>query len=184
MSAALERVLGLLGAATAALAALACSPSGPRDVAGENKDVRVDPREAGAAPADAYAYIAQRPHGVVALAEARNLKDDDAHAIVERLASELEACATRLAQEGALVEGAARVVAIAQPEGPPALKVTVEPGGAIAQNALLCLVAPIRAISLPRPEKGVAAGMAIEAKWGPVAGSAAAPPPSADAAPP
>lgn len=151
---------------TLAATLAACSPSGPRDVAGENKDVRVDPREAGA-PADAYAYVAQRPHGVVALAEARNMKDEDAREIIDRLASELEACATRLEAEHALVDGAARVVAVAQPEGPPALKVSLEPGGAIAQNALMCLVAPIRAIVFPKGTGAGAPGMAIEAKWGP-----------------
>ena len=145
----------------------ACSPSGPRDVAGENKDVRVDPREAGAPAGDAYAYVAQRPHGVVALAEARNMKDEDAREIVDRLATELEACATRLEAERALVDGAARVVAVAQPEGPPALKVSLEPGGAIAQNALMCLVAPVRSIAFPKSTGAGAPGMAIEAKWGP-----------------
>lgn len=149
-----------------------CSPSGPRDVAGENKDVRVDPREAGAPASEAYAYVAQRPHGVVALAEARNMTDEDARAIIDRLASDLEACATRLEAEHALVEGAARVVAIAQPEGPPALKVSIEPGGAIAQNALMCLVAPVRAIVFPKPAASGAPGMAIEAKWGPARANA------------
>lgn len=165
-----------LALATFVLAAsAACSPSGPRDVAGENKDVRVDPREAGAPAAEAYAYVAQRAHGVVALAEARNMKDEDAREIVDRLASDLEACAMRLEAEHTLVDGAARVVAIAQPDGTPALKVSLEPGGAVAQNALMCLVAPVRAIVFPKGTGAGAPGMAIEAKWGP-AGAGPAPP--------
>lgn len=153
-----------------------CSPSGPRDVAGENKDVRVDTSQQpdGGAPAsnDTYAYVARRPHGVVALAEARNMSDDDAHALVDRLASDFEACATKLESEHALVEGAARIVAIAQPSGPPGLNVRVAPGGDVAQNALLCLVAPVRALMFPKSTGRGAPGMAIEATWGPRAAGA------------
>ena len=145
----------------------ACSPSGPRDVAGESRDVRVDPREAGAPAAETYVYIARRPHGVIALAEARNMSDEEAHEIVERLASELEACATRLEAERTLVEGAARIVAVAQPSGPPGLNVRIAPGGAVAQNALMCLIAPVRAIAFPPATAAGPPGMAIEATWGP-----------------
>lgn len=150
------------------LAALAaCSPSGPRDVAGENRPVRVAPEHADAGAPEAYAYVARRPHGVVALAEARNMTDEDAREIVERLATELEACASRLEGERSLVDGAARIVAVVQPDGIPALKVVVEPGGAIAQNALMCLVAPVRAITFPKGAGKGPPGMAIEATWGP-----------------
>jgi hypothetical protein len=146
----------------AALVACACSPSGPRDVAGENKDVRVQPgADAGPTNNDAYAYVARRPHGVVALAEARQLSDDESRAIIEKLATDLETCATRLDAEHTLVEGAARIVAIAQPSGPPALNVKLAPGGDVAQNALMCLVAPIRSLPLTR------GGLAIEYTWGP-----------------
>lgn len=138
-----------------------CSPSGPRDVAGENKDVRVDAQDAGAPNNDAYAYVARRPHGVVALAEARQMSDDEAHAIIEKLANDLEGCATRLEADHTLVEGAARIVAIAQPQGPPALNVKLAPGGDVAQNALMCLVAPIRSLPFTK------GGLAIEYTWGP-----------------
>jgi hypothetical protein len=124
--------------------------------------VRVDARgDAGAPSNEAYAYVARRAHGVVALAEARQMSDDESHAIIEKLANDLESCATRLEAEHTLVEGAARIVAIAQPQGPPALNVKLAPGGDVAQNALMCLVAPIR--SLPF-NKG---GLAIEYTWGP-----------------
>ena len=151
---------------------LACSPSGPRDVAGENKDVRVQPgsSDAGATTnSDAYAYVARRPHGVVALAEARQMSEEESHAIIEKLANDLETCATRLESEHTLVEGAARIVALAQPQGPPALNVKLAPGGDVAQNALMCLVAPIRALPF---SKG---GLAIEYTWGPARVDAGAP---------
>jgi hypothetical protein len=140
--------------------ASACSPSSPRDVVPESHDVIVVP-DAGAG--DAYVYVARRPHGVVALAEARKLGDDEARAIVDRLADELERCAAGLEAQHLLVEGAARVVAVAGPDGTPALNVRFAPGDAVAQNALLCLVAPMRAKTLPAAE----AGLAIEATWGP-----------------
>lgn len=155
-----------------ALTIVACSPSGPRDVAGENKDVRVLPGgDAGATTNnnEAYAYVARRPHGVVALAEARQMTDEESHAIIERLANDLETCATRLESEHTLVEGAARIVALAQPQGPPAMNVKLAPGGDVAQNALMCLVAPIRALPLTK------GGLAIEYTWGPARVDAGAP---------
>jgi hypothetical protein len=149
---------------------VACSPSAPRDVAGENKDVRVQPGgDAGATPnTEAYAYVARRPHGVVALAEARQIGEEESHAIIENLANDLEACAARLESEGTLVEGAARIIALAQPQGPPALNVKLAPGGDVAQNALMCLVAPIRALPLTK------GGLAVEYTWGPASVDAGA----------
>jgi hypothetical protein len=120
-----------------------------------------------AAGGEAYVHVARRPHGVVALAEARHIKDDEARAIVERLADELERCSANLESQGTLVEGAARVVAIAGPNGTPALNVRLAPGDAVAQNALLCIVAPVRTISLPPPTASATPGLAIEATWGP-----------------
>lgn len=158
----------------------ACSPS-PRDVVPESRDVRAAATES--TPADAYAYVAQRPHGTIALAEARHIPDADAHAIVDRLADELERCATQLEASNALVAGAVRVVAVAGPDGTPALNVRLAPGDAVAQNALLCIVAPVRATALPRPEGERRPGMAIEATWGP-RGRGASRGPAADASAP
>jgi hypothetical protein len=140
-------------------------------VAGENKDVRVQPGgDAGAtANSDAYAYVARRPHGVVALAEARQMTEEESHAIIDKLANDLETCATRLESEHTLVEGAARIVALAQPQGPPAMNVKLAPGGDVAQNALMCLVAPIRALPFTK------GGLAIEYTWGPARVDAGAP---------
>lgn len=156
--------------ALAPLLVLACSPSGPRDVAGEQKDVRVqagvDAGPSAAASNEAYAYVARRPHGVVALAEARQMSEEESHAIIDKLANDLESCAARLDAEHTLVEGAARIVALAQPSGPPALNVKLAPGGDVAQNALMCLVAPIRALPFTK------GGLAIEYTWGPARGAA------------
>lgn len=151
----MTRALGLL-------AFVACSPS-PHDVVPESRDVRVTP-DAGAG--DAYVHVARRPHGAVALAEARHMKDDDARAIVERLADDLERCSMALEAQHTLVEGAARVVAIAGPGGTPALNVRLAPGDAVAQNALLCIIAPVRATTFPASSTGTP-GFAIEATWGP-----------------
>lgn len=171
-------------AAAASLAACAaCSPP-PRDVVPASRDVHVT-REAGEMEARAdgaseteerarepsatagYEYVARRPHGVIALAEARHVNHEAARAIVERLADELERCASGLEAEGLLVRGAARVVAIADPSGAPALNVRVAPGDDVAHNALLCIVSPVRATSLPSDGRGTP-GIAIEATWGPL----------------
>lgn len=150
-----------------ALVANAACASNNRDVVPDSHDVHVTDLDAGAqTPEDAYEHVARRPHGVIGLAEGRNLPREDARAIVEHLADELEICAKRLEAEGSLVEGAARIVAIAGPSGTPALNVRLAPGGAVAQNALVCLVAPVRAVSFPSGKGGVP-GIAIEATWGP-----------------
>jgi hypothetical protein len=151
--------------AAGSIATLVACASGPRDVVPDgSRDVRVT--DAGGVAPDAYVYVARREHGVVALAEARNMTNEDARIIVDRIADELETCARRLEQERTLVDGAARIIAIAQPSGPPGMNVRLAPGGPVAQNALLCLVAPVRAISFP-PSKSGAPGIAIEATWGP-----------------
>lgn len=95
------------------------------------------------------------------------MSDDAARTIVERIADDLERCAVGLEAQHLLVEGAARIVAIAGPNGTPALNVRLAPGDAVAQNALLCIVAPVRATSLPAPTAGATPGIAIEATWGP-----------------
>jgi hypothetical protein len=138
----------------------ACSPS-PPDVVPTSREVRIVP-DAGE---DTYAYVARRPHGAVALAEAREMDEAQAHALVDKFADDLERCASALDARGELVAGAARVVAVADPGGTPALNVKLAPGEAVAQNALLCLIAPIRSASFPA--SGKRPGLAIEATWGP-----------------
>lgn len=156
--------------ALVALYLLACSPSSsPRDVVPESRDVRSPP---GTNNSEAYVHVARRPHGTVALAEARHMSDEDARMIVERIADELERCATGLEANNLLVEGAARVVAVAGPDGTPALNVRLAPGDAVARNALICIVAPVRATTLPAPRADATPGLAIEATWGPARASA------------
>ncbi len=138
----------------------ACSSSSPRDVVPESRDVRVVPD--GGPAEDTYVYVARRPHGVVALAEARQMKDDEARAIVDRVADELERCALGLEAQHLLAPGAARVVAVAGQNGVPALNLKLAPGDTVAQNALLCLAAPVRALTFPR----AGSGLALEATWG------------------
>lgn len=157
-------VITASSALAAAIPSAGCSPSSPRDVVPESRDVRVTPDAGGG---DAYVHVARRPHGAVALAEARHLKDEDARAIVERLADELERCAAGLEAQHLLVEGAVRIVAVAGPDGTPALNVRLAPGDAVAQNALLCIIAPVRATPLPPPDDRGPPGLAIEATWGP-----------------
>ena len=155
-------------AAALVVAAAACSP-GPRDVAAEGRDVRVVAEDATRAPAaEAYVHVARRAHGVVALAEARHVREADAQAFAERLADELDSCATRLEAQGELVDGAARVIAIAGPRGvAEGLNVRLAPGGAVAQNALLCVLAPLRALAMPPSADGAAPGLALELTWSP-----------------
>jgi hypothetical protein len=150
----------------------ACSPS-PRDVVPESHDVRVTPDGGGG---ETYVYVARRAHGVVALAEARDMADDDVRAMVDRVADDFERCASTLESDRLLVEGAARIVAVAGPNGTPLLNVRLAPGEAVAKNALLCLVAPVRSLAFP-PAKSGTPGLAIEATWAPTRGS---PPARAD----
>jgi hypothetical protein len=137
----------------------------------DTREVRGAVGDGGAEPADAYVYVARRPRGVVALAEARQISDDDARKIVDRIADDLDRCAADLAAQGRLVPGAARVVAVAGPDGTPALNVRLAPGDAVAQNALVCLLAPLRAHPLPleAAEAGASRppGLAIEVTWAP-----------------
>lgn len=102
------------------------------------------------------------------------MRDEEARALVEKLADELERCAAGLDAQRLLVDGAARVVAVAGPNGTPALSVRLAPGDAVAQNALLCIVAPVRATTLPAPSAQVTPGLAIEATWGPRGGAGGA----------
>jgi hypothetical protein len=150
------------------LTALACSPSSPRDVVPETRDVREQQMPTSKNP-DAYEYVVKRPHGTIAVAESRGMSKNDARAVADDLADRFEQCAAALESQGLLVEGAARVIA-EQESGwsAPAASLRLAPGGAVAQNALLCLVAPLRAGHLTPEKPNARAGMAIEAAWQPV----------------
>lgn len=159
-------------------AGLACGPS--RDVVPETRDVRVvEGEQAARAGGGGYARVARRPHGVVALADARQLTDDDAQRLVDRVADDLERCSAQLEREGALVDGAARIAAQIGPRGTPeGFDVRVAPGGAVAANALLCVIAPIRALTLSAPPGGTTPTFTLDATWAPTGAPRSAAPPS------
>ena len=125
--------------------------------------------DAGAAGGDqGYEYVARRPLAIVGLAEARGLDADVARGAVEHLADALDTCATEEGRKGTLVNGAARFVAQINPDGRVAgTNVRIDPGAGVAQNAVVCLVAPAKMLAFPPSDAG-ARGFAIEAIWGTV----------------
>ncbi|MBX3185632.1 MAG: hypothetical protein KF819_01400 [Labilithrix sp.] len=170
-------------AAIAAVASLVACPGPGRDVVPETHDVHVTNGDASAADAshDAYVYVTRRPRAAIGLVGAHDMADDEARRIVDRVADELETCAARVEQRGALAHGAAQLVIVAGPRGNAEISdMRLEPGGPVAANALECIVAPLRATPMtpssgPRPP-----ALAIEATWGPIRGHA---PPGGDAGP-
>ena len=151
-----------------------CSPAS-RDVVPGGRDVRVAPSADGSAPAasnEAYVYVARRPHAAIGLVGAHFMSDADAHRLVDRLADDLEGCAGRLEERGALVEGAMQLVAASGARGNAEVTdMRLAPGGPVASNALECVVAPLRVLAFPAPPKANAnAGtpaLAIEITWNP-----------------
>ena len=149
-----------------AVAGCAGASNEGRDVVPQSHDVVVTDAEGRGASAQGYEYVAQRPLGVVALAEARGIDPQVAKAAIDRLADALDTCATEEGRKGALVDGAARVVARVDEKGNVAgTSVKVDPGEGVAQMAVLCLVAPIRMLTFP-PADSAARGLAVEALWG------------------
>jgi hypothetical protein len=132
----------------------------------ESRDVRVMDTSDGGAGAQGYEYVARRPLGVVALAEARGIDGPVARSAIDRLADALDTCATEEGRKGTLVEGAARIVAQIAPDGSVAqANLRVDPGTGVMQNAVVCLVAPAKMLAFP-PVDGGTRGIAIEAIWG------------------
>jgi hypothetical protein len=133
----------------------------------ESHDVQVRGATAGSDSTQGYEHVARRPLAVVALAEARGIDPLVARAAVDRLADALDACVTDRGQGGAAIDGAARVVAQIDPNGSIAgTSLRVDPGAGVAENAALCLVAPLRMLTFPPVDAGGARGLAIEALWG------------------
>ncbi|MBX3230015.1 MAG: hypothetical protein KIT84_25725 [Labilithrix sp.] len=147
---------------------VACSPSSPRDIVPVTRDVRGEAEAIDAGAGDVYEHVVKRPHGTIAIAESRGMARADAIAIADELADRFERCAAALQEQGLLVEGAARIVAEQDASwSAPATSVRLAPGGAVAQNALLCLVAPLRSMQLKPSKPNVRAGVAIESTWQP-----------------
>jgi len=133
--------------------------------------VRVtDPAAAEAARrGEGYVYVARRSLGAVALADARGISDEVAAKAVDRVADQMQACASDLARQGRLVDGALRVVAPVGADGAiGALNLKLAPGNGVAANGLLCIVAPLKLVTFPPADGDAGArGLAIEATWGP-----------------
>lgn len=122
----------------------------------------------GGAP-DIYEHVAKRPHGTLAIAESRGMTRGDAIAAVDELADRFERCAGSLQAQGLLVEGAARIIAEQDATwSAPATSVRLAPGDAVAQNALLCLIAPLRSMQLKASSPKAKAALAIESTWQPL----------------
>ena len=155
---------------------VAC-PGPPRDVVPETHDVRGDrvPDGGSSAPRpeqSPYAYVARRPHAAVGLVGAHFMSDADAARIVDRIADDLEACARRIERRGELVDGAVQLVAVTGSRGTAEVTdLRLSPGGPVAANALECIVAPLRATTLPAANKAGVPALAIEATWGQAARS-------------
>ncbi|WP_146653620.1 hypothetical protein [Labilithrix luteola] len=155
--------------------AFACGPPGPRDVVPEPQTPRAD-ADAGAAPSndvtagsEGYAYVARLPHGAIGLVGTKQLRLEEASALVDRLAGELEACAARKEAQGTLSQGAASLVVVANANGTAAVSdLKLAPGGPVAADALECLVAPARAMAFPVTTSTALRALAIEATWNPI----------------
>jgi hypothetical protein len=114
---------------------------------------------------DGYVHVARRERVAIGLAEAREIDPHDAEALVERLADRFEACAQKLETDGALTPGAGRLVVLLDERGHvTATDAKLSPGSDVAGAALLCLLAPARALAYP-PGKGSRRGFAVEAVW-------------------
>jgi hypothetical protein len=148
-------------------AVVACGGAG-HDVVPESKDVVANGPNGATAPrgVEGYDYVARRPLAVVALAEARGIAPETAHAAVDRLADRLDACITDESRNGGHVDGAARVIAQIGPNGDvTTTSVRIDPGENAAQSAVVCLVAPLKLLTFP-PADVPTRGIAIEALWG------------------
>ena len=159
---------GCLGASAALVLSCAGAGGEGHDVVPQSHDVQVRGTDGANPAAQGYDYVAKRPLAVVALAEARGLEADVARGAIEHLADALDTCATEEGRKGTLVSGAARLVVQIDGDGRIAgASVRIDPGAGVAQNAVICLVAPAKMLAFPPSDAG-ARGFAIEALWGSV----------------
>lgn len=165
-----RRLAAPLGAVLALVAGAACGPSLDRIPDPAPPAAASAPPPAPAATTkkpvpDGYVHVARRGHVTIGLAEAREIDAEDAIRIVDRLAEQFETCAVRLEASGQLVPGAGRLVVLLDERGHvTATDAKLSPGSDVAGAALLCLLAPGRALSYP-PGKGTRRGFAVEAVW-------------------
>jgi hypothetical protein len=150
-----------------ALCTMGCAGAGGEghDIVPPSRDVVVRDSDS-SGNAQGYDYVARRPLGIVALAEARGIDSQVARALVDRLADALDTCATEEGRRGTLVNGAARVAVQIDDTGNIAgTSVRFDPGPGIAESAALCLIAPVKMLTFPPADAG-ARGFAVEALWG------------------
>jgi hypothetical protein len=147
----------------ASVLVMSCSPSGPRDASDPHAhDVVTHEIPEG------YEYVVKKPHGVLALAEARGIPKDSARRAMDRLATDFDACLADLERKGTLKPGAARVVVplgAGGIAGQPLVRVSEGPD--TTATTILCIVAPVKMLAFPpaSPTEAGAPGMAIEATW-------------------
>jgi hypothetical protein len=150
-----------------ALCAMSCAAAGGEghDIVPPSRDVVVTNADSANA-AQGYEYVARRPLGVVALAEARGIDPQMARALVDRVADALDTCASEEGRKGTLVDGAARLAVQIDESGNIAgSTLRFDPGPGVAENAALCFVAPVKLLTFPPTDAGTR-GFAVEALWG------------------
>jgi len=165
---------GLVALVFAGLFATACGPSldvvGPQAPTVATPSASVAPTAgdpAKKAPLDGYVYVARREHVSIGLAEAREIGPEDANRLVDQLSDRFEACAVKLEGQGLFASGAGRLVVLIDERGHViGTDAKLAPGSDVAGAALLCLLAPARALGYP-PGRGSRRGFAVEAKWEP-----------------
>ncbi len=135
--------------------------AGPRDTLGGGGPVV---RAEAGAPAG-YSYVARRPLVAVGLAGVTGLSEEDAHAIVDRLAASASDC---LEKRTNVTPGAAHIelpIDSGGLAGPPSVAFSPTDAAAIG---LVCILAPLRMTVLSPIEGDAGArSIAIESAWGP-----------------
>lgn len=163
------------GAPLVLLGVLGCA-GGPRDTLDPSHDVRVS--DAGGPQAsDGYAYVARRPLVALALAEARNIGEEEARKVLDHAADGASACFDRFSREGHLTQGAARIIVPVDDAGivgQPLVKFSAEQGAAV--QGMLCVVASLRMAGFtPTAPGGPQRAIAVEVAWGPDVAAPTAP---------
>jgi hypothetical protein len=158
----------------AALVVVGCA-GGPKDTLDPSHEVHVG--DAGAGQAEGYAYVVRRPLVALALAEARNIGDEEARRALDRAADGAASCFRRFSREGKLSSGAARIILPVDDGGvvgQPLVTFSAAQGAAV--QGMLCVVATLRMDGFsPTAPGGPQRALAVEAAWGPDVSAQTAP---------
>ena len=109
-----------------------------------------------------YSYVARRPLVAVGLTKVEGFSDDDAHAMVDRLADSAMAC---LRERKSITPGAARVTLPVDAGGIAGVPDVVFSPDDAAAIGLVCILGPLR-MSTFSPADGGARSITIETAWG------------------